>query len=49
MTVSPTREKIIKTVEACQRLENMTKPRILEVAEVIGLLVSYLPGVQFGP
>ena len=49
MTVSPTREKIIKTVEACQRLKNMTKPRISEVAEVIGLLVSIFPGVQFGP
>ena len=27
----------------------MTKPRISEVVEVIGLLVSYFPGVQFGP
>ena len=49
MTVSSTREKIIKTVEACQRLQIMTKPRTSEVAEVIGLLVSNFPGVQFGP
>ena len=27
----------------------MTKPRISEVAEVIGLIVSNFPGVQFGP
>ena len=49
MTVSPTGEKILKTVEACKRLQNMTKPLISEVAEVIGLIVSNFPGVQFGP
>ena len=49
MTVSPTGEKILKTVEACKRLQNITKPRISEVAEVIGLLVSNFPAVQFGP
>ena len=27
----------------------MTKPQISEVAEVIGLLVSNFPDVQFGP
>lgn len=48
MTVSLTGEKILKTVEACKRLQNMTKPRISEVAEVIGLLVSNFPAVQFG-
>ena len=44
MTVSPTGEKILKTVEACKRLQNMTKPLISEVAEVIGLIVSNFPG-----
>ena len=49
MTVSPTRGKNLKTVEACKRLQSMTKPLISEVAEVIGLIVSNFPGVQFGP
>ena len=49
MTVSPTGEKILKTVEAYKRLQYMTKPLISEVAEVIGLIVSNFPGVQFGP
>ena len=49
MTVSQTEEKILKTVEACKRLQNVTKPLISEVAEVIGLIVSNFPGVQFGP
>ena len=49
MTVSPTREKIFKTVEACKRLRTVTRPLISEVAEVIGLMVSNFPGVQFGP
>ena len=49
MTVSPTGEKILKTIEACERLQNMTKPRISDVAEVIDLLVSNFPAVQFGP
>lgn len=40
MTVSPTEEKILKTVEACKRVQNMTKPQISEVSEVIGLIVS---------
>lgn len=40
MTVSPTEEKILKTVEAYKRVQNMTKPQISEVSEVIGLIVS---------
>jgi len=49
MTVSPTEEKIVKTVEACRRLQNRTKPLFSEVAEVIGLIVSNFPGVLFEP
>ena len=41
-------KKILKTVEACKRLQNMTKPLISEVAERIGLIVSNFPAVQFG-
>ncbi|XP_068729041.1 uncharacterized protein [Montipora capricornis] len=49
MTVAPPDEKIHKTVEARKRLKTTTKPQISDVAEVIGLIVSNFPGVQFGP
>ena len=49
MTVSPTVEKIEKTVQGCVRLRSMHWAPIFEVAKVIGTLVSNFPGVQFGP
>lgn len=49
MTVSPTAEKNLKTAKACKRLQNMTKPHISEVEEVIGRIVSTFSSVQFGP
>ena len=48
MTVAPTDETIHKTVEACKRLQTTTKPQISDVAEVIDLIFSNFPGVQFG-
>ena len=49
MTVSPTQEKIQKTIGACSDLLNMVNPPIFEVAKVIGMLVSNFPGVELGP
>ena len=49
MTVSLTQEKIQKTTRACSDLLNMVNPPILEVAEVIGILVSNFSGVKLGP
>ncbi|XP_068726484.1 uncharacterized protein [Montipora capricornis] len=49
MTVSPTQEKIQKTIGACSDLLNMVNPPIFEVAKVIGILVSNFPGVELGP
>jgi hypothetical protein len=49
MTVSPTPEKIDKTVAACKLLLAKSATTIQQVAEVIGLLVSNFPGVEYGP
>lgn len=49
MTVSPTQEKIQKTTGVCRDLLNMVNPPIFEVAKVIGVLVSYFPGVELSP
>ena len=49
MTVSPTEEKIVKTVRVCKKLKEKQQPLISEVAEVIGILVSNFQGAQFGP
>ena len=49
MTVSPTEEKIQKTIKTCEKLLNKQHPRISEVAEVIGIIVSNFPGAQYGP
>ena len=45
MTVSPTQEKIQKTIGARSDLLNMVNPPIFEVAKVIGILMSNFPGV----
>lgn len=44
MIVSPTPEKIQKTVKACEQLLRKKKPRIIDLARVIGLIISLFPG-----
>ena len=48
MSVSPTPEKISKTIDSCNRLLQTCEPSIKFVSEVIGILVSNLPGVEYG-
>ena len=48
MTVSPTSEKISKTVTCCTELLQTLPPTILQVSRVVGVLISNLPGVEFG-
>lgn len=49
MLVRPTPEKAQKLKSACKKL--LTKPELTvqELAEVIGIIVSNFPGVEFGP
>ena len=49
MTVSPTIQKVSKTIQACTTLKNKQSPLISDVAEVIGILVSNFPGMDYGP
>ena len=49
MIVSPTQQKVDKTLRVCNKLKVMKHPTISEVAEGIGIIVSNFPGVQFGP
>ena len=49
MTISPTPEKIGKTVKACHQMVKNDAPLILEVARVIGLIISLFPGAEYGP
>ena len=48
MTVTPPENKITKVALACQNLLDISSPTIQTVCEVIGLLVSALPGVCYG-
>ena len=48
MTIRLPPRKAITVEQACENLLNQSNPTIREVARVIGLLVSSLPGVQFG-
>lgn len=48
MTVSPTEQKVLKTLKSCKKLKAKQNPLISEVAEVIGILVSNFLGTQFG-
>ena len=48
MSVSPTPEKNSKTIDSCNRLLQTCEPSIKFVSEVIGILVSNLPGVEYG-
>ena len=49
MTVALTGEKAVKVKEACQQLLQDKTITIREVAKVLGLLTSSLPGVLYGP
>ena len=48
MTVSPTPKKISKTITCCTELLQTLRPTILQVSRVVGVLISNLPGVEFG-
>ena len=49
MTVALTGEQAVKVKVACQRLFQEKAITIREVAKVLGLLTSSLPGVLYGP
>ena len=49
MTVKLTHARVEKVVKACEKLLNDSHPTILNLAEVIGLMVSSFPGVEYGP
>jgi len=49
MIVSPTPDKIEKTVRACNQLLRKKSPSILDLARVIGLIISLFPGAEYGP
>ena len=49
MTVSPTPQKVEKTISVCSCLLDNTNPTITQVAEVIGVIVSNFPGTKYGP
>ena len=49
MTVSPTIHKVEKTINVCSLFLNKNRPRITQVTEVIGILVSNLSGSRYGP
>ena len=48
MTISLTPEKATKVCTACKKLSAKTECSILELSQIIGLLVSSLPAVQYG-
>ena len=49
MKVSPTPEKMDKTITACLQLLKKDTPLIIEVARVINIIVSNFPGAEYGP
>ncbi|XP_068734410.1 uncharacterized protein [Montipora capricornis] len=49
MTVKLIHSSVEKAVKACEKLLNDSHPTILNLAEVIGLMVSSFPGVEYGP
>ena len=48
MTITLTQEKALALQTACIRLLNTTSPTITKVAQVLGKIVSSLPGVVYG-
>ena len=49
MTVTLTREKALALQHACQALLSTARPTIREVARILGKIVSFFPGVMYGP
>ena len=49
MTVKLTQEKVKKGKAACKALLKKNRFTIRELSQIIGLLVSFFPGVQWGP
>ena len=49
MTVKLIPARVEKVVKACEKLLNDSHPTILNLAEVIGLMVSSFPGEEYGP
>ena len=41
-------KKVNKTITCCSKLIHATAPTITQIAEIIGILVSNLPGVDYG-
>ena len=48
MSISLPREKELRVIELCEKLEAMNKPTIREAAKVIGFLVASFPAVRYG-
>ena len=49
MTISATPEKIVSIVKACRQMVKKAGHLILDVAKVIGLIISLFPGTEYGP
>jgi hypothetical protein len=48
MTVALTQEKVNKTIKHCTDLLKSSQPTIFQVSQVLGHLISNLPGVEYG-
>lgn len=48
MTEYPTPQMVEKTVQACRQILSKGRTEILEVARLIGIIISNLQGAQFG-
>lgn len=48
MTVRPTEEKVEKMIRAIQELKRKIRARIREIAGIVGLMVDYVKGVEYG-
>lgn len=48
MTVRPTREKVEKMLKVIRELKRKTRAKIREIAGIVGLMVEYVKGVEYG-
>ena len=48
MTAKVTPDKCVHIINICKSLTSNSKPTIREVSRVLGTMISYLPGVEFG-
>lgn len=48
MTISLPERRILKVIQACEKLRNKSRDKIREVARVTGLLVAAFPAVELG-